>query len=381
LKHQWEIVNRDRGKAVISIAAPIVEGEEIDAVNGVLRSGMLAQGPKVAEFEEAFAQYCGSKYALAVNSGTAAIHAALFAAGVGPGDEVLTTPFSFVATVNPIIMVGAKPVLVDIDPVTFNIDPTKIKEKVTPATKAIIPVHLYGQPCDQGSIDEVAKSHNLVVIEDACQAVGAMYGSKKAGNLGSMGCFSLYATKNIMCGEGGVVTTNDEKYAQAIRRFRQHGMSGPYQYEHIGYNYRLSDLHAAIAVEQLKKVDNFNALRQKNAKLLDEGLAGIEGIELPLLANGRTHVYHQYTIRLKDNFSVGRQNFIDMLRDKGIGAGVYYPKALHSIPHIAAYGYKEGDFPVAEQAAREVVSLPVHPKVGEADVAHIVESIKEIARA
>ncbi|HSX06270.1 MAG TPA: DegT/DnrJ/EryC1/StrS family aminotransferase [Candidatus Saccharimonadia bacterium] len=366
---------------MITIAAPEIGPEEIGAVNEVLKSGMLAQGPKVAEFESAFAAFCGTKYALAVNSGTAAIHAALFAAGVGPGDEVITTPFSFIATINPILMVGAKPVLVDIDPLTFNIDPAQIEAKITSATKAIIPVYLYGQVCDYDAIDRIAKKHSLVVIEDACQAVGATYEGKKAGALGTMGCFSLYATKNIMCGEGGVITTDDEALAVAIKQFRQHGMSGTYQYEHIGYNYRLSDLHAAIAVEQLKKCDSFNKHRQENAAQFDVGLADVPGLVLPTTIPGRTHVYHQYTLRIQATFGVNRQEFVDALRERGVGVGVYYPQPLHMIPHIARFGYKKGDFPEAEKAAQEVVSLPVHPKVSADDIKTILTTIKEIAHA
>jgi dTDP-4-amino-4,6-dideoxygalactose transaminase len=366
---------------LISIAAPEISQEEINAVNEVLKSGMLAQGPKVAELESLFAEYCGTKHALAVNSGTAAIHAALFAAGIGPADEVITTPFSFIATINPIIMVGAKPVPVDIDIETFNIDPAKIEAAVTDKTKAIIPVHLYGQPCDHAAIDAIAKKHNLKVIEDACQAVGATYGDKKAGNLGDLACFSLYATKNIMCGEGGLVTTNSDEYADAIKRFRQHGMSGPYQYEHLGYNYRMSDLHAAIAIEQLKKVEKFNEARRRNAALFDQGLKDVKHLVLPKIAAGRTHVYHQYTVRITPEFKLSRQEFIDALREREIGAGVYYPKPLHTIPHISKYGYKPGDFPVAEQLCEEVISLPVHPRVSEGDVEQIVSTIKELANA
>lgn len=364
---------------MIGIASPEIGPEEIAAVNEVLKSGMLAQGPKVAELEQAFAEYCGTKYAAALNSGTAAIHAALYAAGVGPGDEVITTPFSFIATINPILFLGAKPILVDIDPITFNIDPSKIEEAITPKTKVIMPVHLYGQICDYTEIRDIAVKNNLIIIEDACQAVGATYGDKKAGNLGAAGCFSLYATKNIMSGEGGMITTNDENYLESIKRFRQHGMSGPYQYEDIGYNYRMTDLQAAIAHEQLKKVDSFNASRQRNAKIFDAELAGIDGLKTPTIKNGRNHVYHQYTIRLTDDFVIIRKDLIDGLKERGIGAGVYYPKPLHSIPHIANYGYKMGDFPNAELAAEQVLSLPIHPKVTEDDARAIVTAIRELA--
>jgi perosamine synthetase len=364
---------------VITIAQPILGSEEIAAVNAVLESGMLAQGPKVAELEAAFAKYCGTAYAVAVNSGTAALHAALYAAGVGEGDEVITVPYSFIATINPIFMVGATPVLVDIDPVTFNMDVKQVEAAITSKTKAIIPVHLYGQTADMDELQALADKHGLKIIEDACQAIGADYKGKKAGNLGDLGCFSLYATKNIMCGEGGVVTTNDEQYATLMKQFRQHGMSAQYEYVDVGYNYRLSDLHAAIAVEQVKKVDSFNDARKANAKLLDEGLQDIKGLILPAIAADRTHVFHQYTIRVTADFPVGRQDLVSKLKERGIIAGVYYPKPLTAFAHIAKLGYKAGDFPVTEQIAAEVVSLPVHPKVSAEDVETIVQAVKDIA--
>ena len=366
---------------MIRIAEPIIGKEEIRAVNEVLTSGMLAQGPKVAALEEAFAKYCGTKYAVAVNSGTAAIHAALFAAGVKKGDEVITTPFSFIGTINPILMLGAKPVLVDIDPDTFNLNLKKVEKAITNETKVILPVHLYGQPIDNNELKRIAQKHKLLVIEDACQAVGADYGGIKAGNLGDMACFSLYATKNIMSGEGGVVTTNNKKYADAIKRFRQHGMSSTYEYDHLGYNYRMSDLHAAIALEQLKKADKFNKARQINASRLDEGLKSIDGIITPKKASDRSHVYHQYTIRITPKFSLSRKELLKKLREQDIVAGVYYHKPLHAYPHIQELGYKLGDFPRAEAAAKEVVSLPIHPKVSQEDIDHIVNVIRELASA
>lgn len=363
---------------MLNIASPLIEEEEIKAVNDVLRSGMLAQGPKVAELEKKWAEYCGTKYAVAVNSGTAAIHSALFAAGVGPGDEVITVPFSFIATVNPIIMLGAKPVFVDIDPDTFNMNVSQIERVITDHTKAIMPVHLYGQTADMLEIKNIADKHGIDVVEDACQAIGAEYKGNKAGNLGDAGCFSLYATKNIMSGEGGVVTTNNKEYADAIKRFRQHGMSGPYQYEHIGYNYRTTDLCATIAIEQLKKVDDFNGARRANATYLTDALSGIEQIELPVLGDDRTHVYHQYTVAIKEDSSIKRDEVVAKLREAGVGAGVYYPQPLHLIPHIALYGYEEGDFPITEGVCQRVFSLPIHPSVSDDDLVTIANAMKAI---
>ena len=360
---------------MINIAAPVIDSEERRAVDEVIESGMLAQGPKVAELEESWAKYCGAKHALAVNSGTAAIHCALYAAGVKEGDEVITTPYSFIATINPILMLGARPVLVDIDEETFNIDVSKIEAAITEKTKAIVPVDLYGQPCDWAELQEIAKKHNLKIVEDACQAIGAEYKGIKTGSLGDFGCFSLYATKNIMCGEGGVVTTNSDEAAVAIRSFRQHGMVAPYEYADLGYNYRMSDLHGAIAVEQLKKVEEFTKKRQENARKLNDALAGVAGIKIPNISENRSHVYHQYTILLDKDMQ--RDQFIASLRDKGVGAGIYYPKPLHTYPHIAKLGYKVGDFPVAEDLAARVVSLPVHPKVTDEDIEVIAAAVKE----
>ncbi len=366
---------------MISIAEPVIGPEETEAVLKVLKSGMLAQGPVVAALEASTAQFCGTKYALALNSGTAALHAALFAVGVGPGDEVITTPYSFMATINSILMLGARPVLIDIDPESYNLDPNRLKKAITSKTRAIIPVDLYGQPYDYAEVKAIASKYGIKIVEDACQAIGATYKNKQAGTLGDIGCFSLYATKNMMSGEGGLICTNNEKYVRAIRQFRQHGMSASYEYEHIGYNYRMSDLHAAIAYEQLKKVNGFNKKRVQNAAAYTKLLKTVEGLILPTVQPNRTHVYHQYTVRVTKGFGMNRDQLASYLRERGIGTGVYYPKALHEYKHTAKLGYKKGSFPQAELAAREVLSLPVHPKVSAHDIKLVVQAIEEAANA
>ncbi len=366
---------------MINLAKPTIEKEEKDAVLRVLESGILAQGKNVKELEEKFAEYCGTKYAVAVNSGTAAIHSALYALGVSKNDEVITTPFTFVATANPIIMQNAKIVFADIDMEDFNINPDEVEKKITDKTKAIIAVDLYGHPCNYQKLKEISEKYNVPIIEDCCQAHGAEYNGIKAGNLGDIGCFSLYATKNIMCGEGGIITTNDEKYAELCKRFRHHGQSEQtrYLYEDIGYNYRLTDLQAAIAIEQLKKIEEFTNKRIENARILNGGLKNIKGITLPTIGNNIRHVFHQHTI-ICDNENIKRDELLGYLKENGINAGVYYPKPLHLHPHFMKMGYNEGDFPVSEKASLKVLSLPVHPNVSKNDLEKIIDTIKNFIK-
>lgn len=366
---------------MIPLSKPIIGEEEKKAVNEVLNSGMLAQGPKVKELEEKFAVFCGSKYAIVVNSGTAAIHTALYAIGIKDGDEVITVPFTFVATANPILMLGGKVIFVDIDEKTFNIDPKKIEEKISPKTKAIITVDLYGQPADYDEIKKIAEKYSLKIIGDACQAHGAEFNGIKTGKLGDLGCFSLYATKNIMSGEGGIITTDNEEFAELCRRFRHHGQSEKTRYEYfdIGYNYRLTDIQAAIALAQLNKLDEFTEKRRKNAARLIEGLKEIQGIEIPFQDARCKHVFHQFTIKC-DNNKINRDALVNFLKEKGIGCGIYYPKPLHLHPHFRRFGYKENDFPVSEKISKSVLSLPVHPSLSEKEVEEIINAIKEFSK-
>lgn len=367
---------------MINISKPIIEKEEIEAVVAVMKSGMIAQGPKVKELENEFAKYCKSDYAVAFNSGTAAIHAGLYAMGIKEGDEIITTPFTFVATANPILMLGAKVVFCDIKEDDFNLDSSKIEEKINKNTKAILPVDLYGQIYDFKNVEKIAKKYDLKILEDACQAIGAEQDGKKAGLFGQIGVFSLYATKNIMSGEGGIIVTNDEEIAEKARRYRHHGQSEKTRYEYwdLGYNYRMTDLQAAIGLEQLKKVEIFNAKRIKNAEKFSSGLSNIKGLILPHISSGNKHVFHQYTIKITEDFKTSREELINYLKEKGIGVGIYYPKPLHLHPHFLKMGYKEGDFPVAEKMSKQVLSLPVHPSLTDDEVNLIIDTINEYAR-
>ncbi|NQU79293.1 DegT/DnrJ/EryC1/StrS family aminotransferase [Candidatus Woesearchaeota archaeon] len=366
---------------MISIAKPVVEKEEMDAVMEVLKSGQLAQGKNVKLLEEQFAEFCGVKHAIAVSSGTAAIHASLAVLGIGSGDEVITTPFTFVATANPVIMQGAKVVFADIKEDTFNIDSEEIRKKVTDKTKAIIPVDLYGQPYDYDAVKKIADEHGLKIVEDACQAVGAKIDGRKAGTFGDLATFSFYATKNLITGEGGIITTDSAELAELCRRFRHHGQSEQtrYEYYELGYNYRMTDMQAAIGVCQLKRIEGFNQRRREVANMLTKGLNGVKGLRVPFVKQGVTHVFHQYTIIVDEDFPMSRDELKAALHERGVGSGVYYPKPLHLHPFYMKMGYKEGDFPVAEKLAKKVLSLPVHPLVSDEDAQKIVSAIKEIS--
>lgn len=355
---------------MIPIARPLLGKEEIDAVTEVLSSGMIAQGPKVEEFELAFSEYTGCEYAAAVNSGTAALHIALLAHDIGKEDEVITSPFTFIATANSILYTGAKPVFADIEPDTYNIDPEKIKEKINSKTKAIMPVHLYGQSADMKAIMEIAEDHKLVVIEDACQAHGAECLGKKAGSFGT-GAFSFYPTKNMTTSEGGIITTSDREIAEKSKMIRAHGSRVRYLHEMLGFNLRMTDIAAAIGLAQLEKLDGFNASRQKNAAMLSEGLKSISGIVPATTREGYTHVFHQYTIRAQN-----RDKLADFLKEKGIGTGVHYPIPIHKQPYYMELGYKDS-LPVSEKAAEEVLSLPVHPALSRDDVLKVIKEVKE----
>ena len=281
---------------MINMARPVIGEEEKKAVLEVLDSGILAQGPRVAAFEEGFAKMCGVKYALATSSGTTALHLALLAHGIGEGDEVITSPFTFIASANSVLYAGGTPVFVDIDPRTFNMDVAKIEAAITPKTKAILPVHLYGLTCDMDAIMAIADKHHLTVIEDACQSHAAEFKGKRAGSFGT-GTFSLYPTKNMTSAEGGMITTDDDAIAEKCKVLRNHGMRRRYYHDELGYNFRMTDVHAAIGNAQLGKLDILNARRAQNADFYN---ANLKGVTTPFVPEGYKHVYHQYTIRVPD---------------------------------------------------------------------------------
>lgn len=358
---------------MIPIAKPFIGDEEIKEVEAVLRSGFIAQGPKVAEFEEKFAEYIGTRHAIATSSGTTALHVALLCAGIGKGDEVITTPFSFAATANSVLYTGGKPVFVDIDPKTYNINAEQIEDAITDKTKAILPVHLYGQPADMDKICKIAEDHDLKVIEDAAQAHGAIYHGRKVGSIGDMACFSFYPTKNITTGEGGIITTDDDAFDKDARAIRAHGESERYEHVTLGYNFRMTDIAAAIGVVQLKRLEEFNEKRIENAEYLTEHINSIEGLESPYVAENVRHVFHQYTVRVADG---KRDELKEFLNSEGVGTGVHYPRTIYKQKLYEDLGYT-ANCPEAEKAAAEVLSLPVNPTLSAEDFGKIVSVLQD----
>jgi perosamine synthetase len=363
----------------IFTAKPYIDEETCNSVLEVLRSGMITQGVKVAELEARFAEYCGVKYSAALNSGTAALHAGLFALGVDKGDEVITSPFTFVASANSILMMGAKPVFADIEEDTFNINPKDVQVKISKKTKVIMPIHLYGLLSDMPQIQALANDAKITILEDACQAHGATLNGQRAGSFGDVSAFSMYATKNIMAGEGGVLVSNNESFIENVKSFRHHGQSlvTQYNYTGFGYNYRMTDIHAAIGLSQLKMADEFNRKRLENAAILNKALSGVSGISTPFVPNNFGHVYHQYTIKVDaDKYGRTRDELVQDLQRNNVFPGIFYPKPLHTYPVFQKFGYKEGDFPVSEKISQQVLSLPVHPQITNEDLNRIINIIK-----
>jgi dTDP-4-amino-4,6-dideoxygalactose transaminase len=347
---------------------------EIDAaVFQTLESSQFVLGEEVAAFEREFADYCDARHGIAVNSGTSALHVALLAAGVGPGDEVITVPFTFIATVAAIGYTGARPVLVDIEPSSFTMDVTQIEGAITSRTRAIVPVHLYGQMTDMDAIMAIARRHDVTVIEDACQAHGAEYKGRRAGSIGVSGCFSFYPGKNLGAyGEGGMVVTSNDDHARTMRTLRDWGQSQRYHHTLKGFNYRMDGMQGAILRVKLRHLEEWNETRRARAQLYTQLLAQSTQVTLPIEAGDRRHVYHIYAVRSRDRDRLQRQ-----LQAEGIQSGIHYPIPVHLQPAHADLGYSEGAFPASEAAAREVLSLPVFPEMSAEDVRNVVAAVRQ----
>lgn len=342
----------------------------------VLRSGMLAQGPRVAELEGLFCAMTGARHAVAVNNGTTALVAAFQALDLRPGDEVVTSPFTFVATLNAALEAGATVRFADIGLDDYGLDPAAVDAVLTDRTRVLVPVHLYGQATDMGRLAPLADARGAAVIEDAAQAHGAEIDGRRVGTYGQA-CFSLYATKNVTTGEGGVVTTDDDHLADRLRLLRNQGMRARYQYELAGHNYRMTDLQAAVGIPQMQRLDQVTDIRRANAAVLDQGLAGLDGLVTPVEVPGRRHVYHQYTVRVTDDAPLTRDELGERLAAAGVGSGIYYPRLVNDYdcyrhdPRVAA-----DHTPRAARAAAQVLSLPVHPHLGPGDLDRVVTAVR-----
>jgi dTDP-4-amino-4,6-dideoxygalactose transaminase len=356
---------------MIPAAKPLIGDREREAVDRVMQSGMLAQGPEVAAFETEFSEIVNGIHCVALNSGTSALHMSLLAAGIGPGDEVIVPSFTFAATANSVALTGATPVFVDIELDYFNADPSAIEAAITSKTKAIMPVHLYGHPADLVAISALAQKHGLLLLEDAAQAHAASVNGIPVGAWGIAGSFSFYPTKNMTSGEGGMVSTPSAEIARAIKVLRNQGMEQRYQNEVVGFNTRMTDIHAAIGRVQLSQLADWTRARQENAAFLNSHLSGVV---TPQTAPGAVHVFHQYTIRVVDQ---DRDKFAEELTKRGIGNGVYYPTPIHRLP-----SFNSSEFlPKTELAASQALSLPVHPSLSQSDLEKIVEVVNSAARA
>src|SRR3990167_508182 len=378
-------------KNFLIFGSPLIEEPEINEVVASLKSGWIGTGPKVHAFEEDFKEYKGTKYAMAVNSCTAALHLSLVAIGVGPGDEVIVPSMTFDATANVVVHVGATPIFADCQRDTMNIDPGEIEKKITPRTKAIIPVHFAGRSCDMDAIMTIAKRHNLKVIEDCAHAIETEYHGKKAGTFGEIGCFSFYATKNIVTGEGGMAVTNNEAYASKIKIMGLHGMSKDawkrfgdsgykhYQVLYAGFKYNMMDTQAAMGMHQLKRIDTYSERRKQIWDKYNEAFKNL-ALFLPAPEEKNTrHAHHLYTILLDtDKLRISRDQFLDEMTKRNIGVGVHYT-ALHLHPfYQERFHYKKGDFPNTEWIGERTVSIPLSPKLSDQDVNDVIEAVTDI---
>ena len=359
---------------MIPIARPDIGPEEVEAVTAVLRSGMLAQGRKVAELEERWASYCGVRHAIAMSNGTVALMATFAGLGLGPGDEVITVAHTFAATANAILYTGAIPVFVDIEPDTYLIDAKRIEAAITPRTRAIVPVHLFGLVADMAMIRAIADRHGLAVVEDACQAHGATFRGRRAGSFGH-GAFSLYATKNMTTAEGGFVTTDDDRLADWLRLYRNQGMRARYEFEMLGFNFRMTDMAAAMGLVQLDKLDRYTARRQAIAARYDEAFADLP-IRTPIVPDGRTHVFHQYTLDVGEP----RDAIVADLRAAGVGADIYYPIPVHRQAYIQERGL-HAELPVTDAAAARTLALPMFPGLSEPELDEVIRAVRTAVEA
>ena len=357
---------------MIPAAKPIIGDEEREAVDRVLRSGMLAQGPEVAAFEAEFSEYVGGRHCVAMNSGTSALHLGFIAAGINPGDEVIVPSFSFAATANSVVLAGGVPIFADIDPKTFNMDPAHVETWISSKTKAIMPVHLYGHIAAMDRYEEISAKYGVKIIEDAAQGHLASLNGRNSGEFGLVASFSFYPTKNMTAGEGGMVVTDDADIARTLRLLRNQGQEIRYKNEIIGFNTRMTDIHAAIGRVQLRKLPGWTKTRQDNAAYLD---AHLKGVVVPYLAPNTTHSYHQYTIRIPGGSAEKRDAFMAGLTERGVGSGVYYPTPIHRLPSFDL----TIDLPETELVIKECLSLPVHPSLSQADLETIVTAVNEVA--
>lgn len=378
-------------KEFLPYALPLIEEDDIAEVVDSLKSNWITKGPKTMEFEKRFADYVGAKYAIAVNSCTAGLHLSLVAAGIQEGDEVITTPMTFASSANVVIHTGATPVFVDIDPVTMNIDVKKIREKITPRTKAIIPVHIAGHPVELDEIMEIANEHNLFVLEDAAHAVYTQYKGKMIGSIGNATAFSFYATKNLATGEGGMVTTNDPEIADKVRIMSTHGMSrnawnrysaaGSWFYEILypGYKDNMTDIQAALGLTQLAKLERMQGIRNEIAQRYNEELGELPELEVPVELDYARHAWHLYILKLNlDKLTIDRAQFIEELKAENIGTSVHFiPVPMHPY-YRETYGYKEGDFPEAEATFERIISLPLYPKMSMQDVDDVISAVRSV---
>ncbi len=364
---------------MIPIAKPLVGEEELAAVKEVLASGQLVQGPRAEAFEKDFAAWVGRKHAVAVTSGTAALHLALLAHGIGKAQEVVIPPLTFFATASTVLQVGAKPTFVDVDRASYNLDPSKLAGVITRRTAAILPVHLYGRTVDMDPVIEAAREHDAVVIEDACQAHGAEYHGKKAGRLGDTACFSFYATKNMTTGEGGMIVTDRDDVAERARLLRDHGQAAKYDHVILGYNLRMTEIAAAIGLVQLRKLEGWVRQRRENARALTKGLEGIEGLVPPSEGNWMVHAYYQYILRAEPSFRLSRDEIVAAMTEEGIGCRPSYPMPLYKQKALVDLKIR-GRCPVAEDVIGRLFELPVHPALTPQDVDAIVNAVDRVSK-